>query len=289
MEDNMFTGFTEETIQFFLDLKFHNNADFFHGNHDRYVEVVQTPFYQMIEDLAPYMLKIDPHMEVRPYKCLSRIHRDTRFSKDKSPYRDHLWFLFRQAAESREKSLFYYFEMGPDRLGWGMGFWGENREAHDLFRKRMRANPDGTLALLDDLNMDKRGLILGGTTHKRYAEGVVAERPWVILLIAGKNDLMTPYVSIGRGVDDGAVLKVDGHLNVAIDVGRPKETGLDADLHLGDLRDVEALACEVGYAVVAALIVCIVVFIRVFIIGIRIIRGFFVSQETLDQLFEFFI
>ena len=167
MEDNMFTGFTEETIQFFLDLKFHNNADFFHGNQDRYVEVVQTPFYQMIEDLAPYMLKIDPHMEVRPYKCLSRIHRDTRFSKDKSPYRDHLWFLFRQAAESREKSLFYYFEMGPDRLGWGMGFWGENREALDLFRKRMRANPDGTLALLDDLNMDKRGLILGGTTHKR--------------------------------------------------------------------------------------------------------------------------
>ena len=85
------------------------------------------------------------------------------------------------------------------------------------------------------------------------------------------------------------LLSVDGHLNVAIDVGRSKETGLDADLHLGDLWDVEALACEVGYAVVAALIVCIAVFIRVFIIGIRIIRGFFVSQETLDQLFEFFI
>ena len=163
----MFTGFTEEAIQFFLDLKFHNNASFFHEQHDRYIECVQRPFYEMIEDLAPDMLKIDPGMEVRPHKCLSRIHRDTRFSRDKSPYRDHLWFLFRHAAEPREKSLFYYFELGPDRLGWGMGFWDENREALDLFRKRMRANPAGTLSLLDDLGMDRRRLMLDGTIHKR--------------------------------------------------------------------------------------------------------------------------
>ena len=163
----MFTGFTENTIQFFLDLKFHNNATYFHENHERYVEDVQRVFYEMIEDLAPDMLKIDPKFEIRPYKCLSRIHRDTRFSRDKSPYRDHLWFLFRQAGEPREKSLFYYFELGPNRLGWGMGFWNENREALDLFRKRMRANPDGTMALIDDLGLDRRKLMLDGTIHKK--------------------------------------------------------------------------------------------------------------------------
>ena len=163
----MFTGFTDETIQFFLDLKFHNNTAYFHQEHDRYVACVQQPFYEMISDLGPDMLKIDPGMEIRPHKCLSRIHRDTRFSLDKSPYRDHLWYLFRHAAEPREKSLFYYFELGPDRLSWGMGFWDENREALDLFRKRMRANPDGTLALLDDLNLDRRKLMLDGSIHKK--------------------------------------------------------------------------------------------------------------------------
>ena len=163
----MFTGFSEETIQFFLDLKFHNNTTFFHEQHDRYVSYVQQPFYEMIADLAPDMLKIDPQMETRPHKCLSRIHRDTRFTRDKSPYRDHLWYLFRHAGEPREKALFYYFELGPDRLGWGMGFWGENREALDLFRKRMRANPDGTLALLDDLDMGRRKLMLDGTVHRK--------------------------------------------------------------------------------------------------------------------------
>ena len=118
----MFTGFSEDTISFFLDLKFHNNAAYFHENHDRYVEVVQRPFYEFIEDLGPAMRKIDP---------------------------------------------MYWFELGPSRLDWGMGFWGENREALDLFRKRMRANPDGTLAMLDDLDLAGRGLLLNGSIHKR--------------------------------------------------------------------------------------------------------------------------
>ena len=163
----MFTGFTDETIQFFLDLKFHNSTEFFHSQHDRYLETVQSPFYEMIREMAPAMLKIDPEMEIRPFKCLSHIHRDTRFSRDKSPYRDHLWFLFRRQAEPREKSLFYFFELGPDRLAWGLGFWGENREAMDLFRKRMRANPDGTLALIRDMDLPSRNLFLSGSVFKR--------------------------------------------------------------------------------------------------------------------------
>lgn len=163
----MFTGFTDETVQFFLDLKFHNNTAWFHENHDRYLETVQKPFYEFIEDLGPDMRTVDPLMEIRPHKCLSRIHRDTRFSKDKSPYRDHLWLLFRRAAEPREKSLMYYFEFGPSGMGWGMGFWGENREAMDMFRRRMTANPDGTLALLDDLELDRHRMFMNGRAFRR--------------------------------------------------------------------------------------------------------------------------
>ena len=177
----MFNGFTDETAEFLMDLKFHNNTAFFHANHDRYVETVQTPFYELITDLADDMRKIDPLMEIRPYKCLSRIHRDTRFSRDKSPYRDHHWFLFRRAAEPRDKSLMYYFEFGPDRLGWGLGIWGENRELMDQFRKHMRANPAGTLALIDDLELARHKLILNGSFFKRMeipAEIPVRLKPW---------------------------------------------------------------------------------------------------------------
>ena len=163
----MFTGFTDETIRFFLDLRFHNHTEFFHENHDRYIETVQQPFYDLIEDLSDTAQKIDPMMEVRPYKCLSRIHRDTRFSRDKSPYRDHHWFLFRRAGEPREKSLFFFGEFGPERLDWGMGIWGENREIMDQFRRKMAANPEGMEAMIDDMNLPNRHLGLGGTVFKK--------------------------------------------------------------------------------------------------------------------------
>lgn len=165
----MFNGFTDDTVQFFLDLKFHNNTAYFHDHHDLYVRHVQAPFYAMIEELGPEMQKIDPQMEIRPYKCLSRIHRDTRFSRDKSPYRDHHWFLFRRAGEPREQSLFYYFEFGPDRLGWGMGIWGENRELMDCFRRRMTARPGEFLSLFEKMDLAGHRLFLGGTVHKRMA------------------------------------------------------------------------------------------------------------------------
>ena len=173
----MFSGFTDETVRFFLDLKFNNNSEFFHENHERYVAEVQRLFYDFIEELAPTMSDIDEGMEIRPYKCLSRIHRDTRFTRDKSPYRDHLWLLFRKAAEQREKSLFYFFEFGVERLDWGMGFWGENRPAMDMFRRRMAAKPEETLALINDIDLPGHRLFLGGSKHKRITvpEGITTQ------------------------------------------------------------------------------------------------------------------
>lgn len=163
----MFNGFTDETVTFFLDLRFHNNTTFFHENHDRYEKAVLEPFYTLIDELAPAMCGIDPLMETRPHKCLSHIHRDTRFTKDKSPYRDHCWFLFRRSAEPREKSLNYYFEFGPDVLGWGMGFWGENRDVLDIFRRKMESSPESIRGLIQDCNLPEHRLGLGGSIHKR--------------------------------------------------------------------------------------------------------------------------
>jgi len=51
----MFSGFPDETIRFFLDLRFHNNATFFHENHDRYLADVQKPFYDFIEAVSPQL------------------------------------------------------------------------------------------------------------------------------------------------------------------------------------------------------------------------------------------
>ena len=54
----MFTGFPEETIQFFLDIRFHNSISYFEENRERFRQDVQAPFYAFIEELAPAMRKI---------------------------------------------------------------------------------------------------------------------------------------------------------------------------------------------------------------------------------------
>ena len=163
----MFEGFPESAIQFFLGLRFNNHTTFFEEHKEEYLLHVQSPFYAFIEEMAPHMRLIDSAMEVRPAKCLARIRRDVRFTRDKSPFRDHLWLLFRRAAEPRDGSLMFWFEVSPESTGWGMGFWGENRPVLDLMRRRMAANPKAFADLLTSCGLEERKLVMGGESFKR--------------------------------------------------------------------------------------------------------------------------
>ena len=179
----MFTGFTQETIDFFLKLRFNNYTSYFHEHKEEYIEKVRTPFYQLIEDLAPTMMEIDPDFDIRPHKCLSRIRRDTRFTKDKSPYRDHLWILFKKEGKPREESLMFWFELSPRSIDWGMGFWGENKNALDLMRKNLIAKPDCFLDNIKKSKLSEHQLTLTGTDYKRITvpdELPITLRQWYI-------------------------------------------------------------------------------------------------------------
>lgn len=163
----MFTGFPEETLQFFLDIRFHNDKAYFAEHKARYERDVKAVFHSFIEELAPTMQQIDPLMEIRPYKCLARIHRDTRFSKDKSPFRDHLWLSFRRAAEPREGSVNFFFELGPTTLGWGMGTWGENRPMMEVFRRQIAAKPEAVAKIVDSCHLAENDFEIFGSSWKR--------------------------------------------------------------------------------------------------------------------------
>ncbi len=163
----MFTGFPEATTQFLLDLRFHNSTSWFNENKDRYLRDVQGPFYELIGELVPVMREIDPLTEVRPYKLLSRIRRDTRFSKDKSPYRDHHWIWFKRGGEDRWQSLGYWFEFGPQRVTWGMATWDENRPLMDRFRRELAADPKRYGGIIRSCSLPERHIELQGDFFRR--------------------------------------------------------------------------------------------------------------------------
>lgn len=157
--------FKPDMVDFMMKIRCSNSKAFMDANRAEYIEKVRSPYYAFIDALTSTALDIDPQMEVRPSKVLSRIFRDTRFSRDKSPYRDHHWIAFRHAGEPREQSLMFWFEIRIENISWGLGFWGENRPALDLLRRRMLSDPGELLSLSEQLR--KRQFALAGDSYKR--------------------------------------------------------------------------------------------------------------------------
>jgi len=161
----MFQGFNGDLLSFCADIRFNNNKAFMDAHRKEYYQKVRDPYYAFIETLAPTMLQIDGDMEVRPHKCLSRINRDTRYSRDKSPYRDHHWVAFRLAAIPKDGMPMFWFEIRLESVSWGLGVWGENRNLMDALRRRMEADP-GEMQRMLQLTNDA-GFILDGDRWKK--------------------------------------------------------------------------------------------------------------------------
>ncbi len=137
----MFNGFTDETFEFFMAIRFNNNREFFLDNHDWYERAVRNPALDLAAALAPAVEKLDENLERRPNKVVSRINRDIRFSKDKSPYRDYIWLAFRRPGVERATTLGVYFDISVDGASYGMGFYDENRPLMNALRRQLVQNP----------------------------------------------------------------------------------------------------------------------------------------------------
>lgn len=82
--------FSQQYVDFFKDLSNNNNKEWFHNNKKRYENNVKKPFLNFVIALIEEISKIDNEVNLDAKKCISRINRDIRFSKDKTPYNLHL-------------------------------------------------------------------------------------------------------------------------------------------------------------------------------------------------------
>ncbi len=91
----IFQGFTADSFLFFQELARNNQKAWFDANRARYDQHVVGAFRGLLESLTPALLKLNPHFEVggKTNGSFSRINRDIRFSKDKSPYKSNLLSL----------------------------------------------------------------------------------------------------------------------------------------------------------------------------------------------------
>lgn len=176
-----FQGFSKETIRFLFELGYHNNREWFLPNKERYRQKVLQPFLDLVEDLGPKMLAIDPEFEITPAvsKTISRIYRDTRFSKDKTPYRNNIWISFKRKIADWKETPVYFFELFPDYYHYGMGFFVYTPVVRESLRKNILAGSGPFLKMVSVMRK-KTDFTIAGEKFKRVKDKEVSPelRDW---------------------------------------------------------------------------------------------------------------
>ena len=144
IEAKQFKGFSRKTLKFLRGLKANNDKVWFQAHKTDYEEYVLQPLRDLVTDMGDFMLDIDPCFEITPAinKTISRIYRDTRFSKDKSPYRSTMWFTFKNSNKDWTTLVCgYFFELSPASYRYGMGFYNAAPTIMSKFREMIDENP----------------------------------------------------------------------------------------------------------------------------------------------------
>jgi uncharacterized protein (TIGR02453 family) len=148
-----FRGFTPEAIQFLVDLAANNDRAWFQPRKARYEALLKEPMEAMIAALAERLEARGVPMLADPRRSPFRIYRDTRFAKDKSPYKAHLGasFPWTEKApgagaggghEERAHGNGGYFHFQPGEMYAGGGMWMMDKPRLDAFRLAVRDDPD---------------------------------------------------------------------------------------------------------------------------------------------------
>lgn len=121
-----FTGFPPDLFHFLRELGRNNNRPWFHAERERYLAVVVRPMSEFIVAMQPRLAAISRHYvaDPRPHGgSMFRIHRDTRFARDKTPYKTHAACQFRHVRGRDAHAPGFYVHLEPDGLYFGGGIW----------------------------------------------------------------------------------------------------------------------------------------------------------------------
>jgi uncharacterized protein (TIGR02453 family) len=171
-QQRYFKGFSRKTLKFLKGLKANNNKIWFESHKSDYQEYVLQPLRNLVTDLGDFMLDIDPTFEITPAvnKTISRIYRDTRFSRDKSPYRSVVWITFKnQSKDWSTRVCGYFFELSINLYRYGMGFYDVAPAIMSKFREMIDENPKEFLKAISFFEK-QRTFILEGEKYKRIID-----------------------------------------------------------------------------------------------------------------------
>lgn len=173
--------FTPELFAFLRDLGSNNDREWFNANKDRYESTVRQPALDFITDFADRLGGISPHFVADARTVggsLFRIHRDTRFSKDKTPYKTNTGVHFRHENARDAHAPGFYLHLEPRNCFMGAGMWRpETKVAYEV-RHHIADHQDRWTAATTAAGFADR-FELGGDSLSRPPRGFDAEHPLI--------------------------------------------------------------------------------------------------------------
>lgn len=173
----VFSGFYPESLQFLIDVRMNNSKEWFEANRKNYEKVLLKPFQSLVMDLGRDINAIDTLLDITPSvnKTISRIFRDTRFSKDKSLYRSTMWITFKRMQKEWRDSPTFFFEISPESYRYGMGFYSASSDSMDIFREMIDKNPKEFLDAISFYSGQKEFVVEGDRYKKLLNKDKPAE------------------------------------------------------------------------------------------------------------------
>lgn len=145
---------TKDSVQFLEDLRVNNNRDWFLDNKKRY-EVFKKDYQKLVSDLLDALKPLDPSLEMLEVKnCTFRINRDIRFSKDKSPYKDHIGVWISSGVKGNNRSG-YYIHIAQSGCFIAGGFYCPEADDLKKIRKEIAYFYDDLEEILNNKNFKK--------------------------------------------------------------------------------------------------------------------------------------
>jgi len=176
-----FTGFPPATLKFLKELEKNNNREWFQANKPRYEDVVLEPALDFIATMGPKLAAISEHFVAMPKRVggsLMRVYRDTRFSKDKTPYKTNIGIQFRHELGKDVHAPGYYLHIDNTGCFLAAGMWRPEALALAKVRERIATRP-ANWKRARDARAFKATFSLDGESLKRPPRGYCKDAPYI--------------------------------------------------------------------------------------------------------------
>ena len=171
--------FTEEAFEFLSALAVNNERAWFKANKKRYESAIREPFQRLLSDLAEPIKQISPEFVASPKTVggsLFRIHRDTRFSNNKTPYKTHAGAVIFHQLKGQPAPCFY-LHISPSECFFGGGIYHPPSPTLRAIRDFLVDNPKSWERARD--RVIANGMRFGGDSLIRPPRGFAADHPLI--------------------------------------------------------------------------------------------------------------